>query len=132
MERIERPKEVIRAEANVQSDEFIQKNAQEQLNRIYDFLDGLVDLELDVMKESVSDLLKKSIDTISNTTNKNITFLSSSYIDNKKDYGFTLRVGYSDLTVWNGDTYWLSCDFNGRIGLGVQINGATSPSWYIK
>ena len=41
MDYIERPKEVIRAEASVQSDEFIQKNMQEQLNRIYDYLDGL-------------------------------------------------------------------------------------------
>lgn len=125
MDYIERPKEVVQGEANVQSSEFIQKNTQEQLNRIYDFLDGLVDLKLDSISDSTSN-------SISNTTNKNITFLGSSYIDNKKDYGFTLRVGYSDLTVWNGDTYWLSCDFNGRIGLGVQINGATSPSWYIK
>lgn len=42
MEYIERPKEVIRAEASVQSDEFIQKNSQEQLNRIYDYLDELI------------------------------------------------------------------------------------------
>lgn len=41
MNYIERPKEVVQGEANVQSNEFIQKNTQEQLNRIYDFLDGL-------------------------------------------------------------------------------------------
>ena len=39
MDYIERPKEVVRAESSVQNNEFIQKNMQEQLNKIYDYLD---------------------------------------------------------------------------------------------
>lgn len=43
MEYIERPKEVNKSEAGVQSSEYIQKNMQGQLNNIYDYLDNLVD-----------------------------------------------------------------------------------------
>lgn len=43
MDYIERPKEVVRAESSVQNNEFIQKNMQEQLNTIYDYLDKLKD-----------------------------------------------------------------------------------------
>ena len=28
------------------------------------------------------------------------------------------------------DTYWFSVDFSGRIGLGLQLNGAKAPTWY--
>ena len=43
MEYIERPKEVNKSEAGVQSSKYIQKNMQGQLNNIYDYLDNLVD-----------------------------------------------------------------------------------------
>ena len=43
MDYIERPKEVIRAERSVQNNEYVQKNAQGQLNNIYDYLDGVTD-----------------------------------------------------------------------------------------
>lgn len=43
MDYIKRPKEVSRAELNVQSNEYIQKNMQSQIDRIYDKLDEIVD-----------------------------------------------------------------------------------------
>lgn len=43
MEKIKRPKEISRAESNIQNNEYIQKNLQTQLNRIYDKLDEIVE-----------------------------------------------------------------------------------------
>lgn len=48
MEYIERPKEVNKSEAGVQSSEYIQKNMQGQLNNIYDYLDKLIDSVNDI------------------------------------------------------------------------------------
>lgn len=43
MDYIERPKKATRSEQNVQTNEYIQKNMQKQLDNIYDFLDKIVD-----------------------------------------------------------------------------------------
>lgn len=43
MEKIQRPKEISKTESNVQNNEYIQKNLQTQLNRIYDYLDKIAE-----------------------------------------------------------------------------------------
>ena len=43
MEHIERPKKVTKSENAVQNNEYIQKNMQAQLNKIYDYLDKIAD-----------------------------------------------------------------------------------------
>ena len=43
MERIQRPKEISKTESNVQNKEYIQKNLQSQINKIYDYLDKVAE-----------------------------------------------------------------------------------------
>ena len=58
-----------------------------------------------------------------------MTILGSSYINNAKQYGFTIHVGQSSLGKYINDTYWLCCDLHGTIAIGTQLNGAAYPTW---
>ena len=43
MEKITRPKKIIKSEQSIQTNEFIQKNMQTQINAIYDYLDKIAE-----------------------------------------------------------------------------------------
>lgn len=64
---------------------------------------------------------------------KSVCFLPDCYYNNQRNYGFTIRVGNSSLSDFVDDTYWLSFGVvsGGSVvaGLGVQINGASFPTW---
>lgn len=82
MEKIERPKEVIRAERSVQSNEFIQKNMQSQLYKIYDFLDKLVDQLGDTDVKVLLDTTQRignEIDVVMNDSSANYTRIKIFY-----------------------------------------------------
>lgn len=61
-----------------------------------------------------------------------ISLLSYAYYNNVQAAGMTLRIGNSSIGGWAGDTFWLCVDSSNRLSIGVQINGATNPTWYIK
>lgn len=76
------------------------------------------------------DALKTQIKKFEILPTTPITILSNSYIGNSESYGYTIRFGGSSMNSFVNDTYWLSVDFTGRIGLGTQVNGAKIPTWY--
>ena len=43
MEKITRPKKPIKSEQSIQTNEYIQKNMQLQINNIYDYLDKIAE-----------------------------------------------------------------------------------------
>ena len=62
----------------------------------------------------------------------NIYFLNKSYINGSENYGRTIRFGSSSFGSFEEDTYWICFDCYGNFAVGVQINGATNPAWYMK
>ena len=65
------------------------------------------------------------------TDGRPIYFLGKSYIDNKESDGFTIRIGSSSIGTFREDTYYISFSFNNIIiAFGVQVNGATTITWY--
>lgn len=62
----------------------------------------------------------------------NVYFLNKSYINGSENYGRTIRFGSSSFGRFIDDTYWICFDCNGNFAVGLQINGATNPVWFIK
>ena len=46
------------------------------------------------------------------------------------DFGMIIICGYSRPNEWLGDTYYLGINYDGIFYIGVQINGALTPTWY--
>ncbi len=66
------------------------------------------------------------------TNGNKVSLLPYSYYNNQQAAGMTLRIGNSSLGSWNGNTFWLCVDSSNRLSIGVQINSAKNPTWYIK
>lgn len=62
---------------------------------------------------------------------KKLSFLGYAY-GGSSSYGFTIRWGSSSIGGYVNDTYWLSIGSDGTLRVGVQVNGATQPTWYTK
>ena len=94
--------------------------------------DGFTQLNTNLgTAETTINALKSQIKNFKVLPGTEITILSNSYIGNSASYGYTIRFGGSSMNSFVQDTYWLSVDFSGRIGLGLQLNGAKAPTWYV-
>lgn len=60
-----------------------------------------------------------------------ITFLNRCYINNSTDWGFTIRVGESSFGAFRGDTYYIAVNSSLKLGIGIQVNGATTATWKV-
>ena len=133
MDYIERQKEITKAESSVQNNEYIQNNMQLQFDKIYDYLDNIksnIDYLSNISTEHVAQLA--NLVNIANVGAGIVYFMDESYINNTINWGKTIKFGRSSFAEFHGDTYWLSIDVNGKIGVGIQVNGALYPTWYEK
>lgn len=62
-----------------------------------------------------------------------VTFLKSAYkSDSSETSGISIRIGNSSLNNYVDDTYWITLLWNGTLMVGLQLNGATKPTWSVK
>ncbi len=59
-------------------------------------------------------------------------FLNACWYNNEYNYGFTFVFGASSIGNYVEDTYWLAIRHDGLLGVGIQINNAVQPKWYVK
>ena len=83
-------------------------------------------------KNAINSEASKMLNAVKEYNISNIYFLNKSYINGSENYGRTIRFGSSSLGGYKDDTYWICFDLNGNFAVGVQVNGATNPVWYMK
>lgn len=83
-------------------------------------------------KNAINSEASKMLKAVQEYSFPSIYFLNRSYINGNENYGRTIRFGSSSLGSYKEDTYWICFDLNGNLAVGVQINGAANPAWYMK
>lgn len=83
-------------------------------------------------KNAINSEALKMLNAVQEYSASNIYFLNKSWINNSENYGRTIRFGSSSLSSYSEDTYWICFDLNGNFAVGVQVNGAAYPVWYMK
>ena len=110
------------------------------------FKDTIIDGMLVVNGENIDDKFE-NVDNRINAVNTRCDGLSASIGDMSNaagpiyfapsdlrtgSYGRTIRIGYSSMGGYNGDTYYLSIGSDGSLAVGTQLNGASYPTWHVK
>lgn len=87
------------------------------------------EVDMDTEFKNVRTQAGADLDMVRNVTGKQFEILAAAYAGGSEQYGVTFKFGSSTIGEYVNDTYWLSIRYDGQLAVGIQVSGATTPTW---